>query len=86
MPLHGQNDTGQNAPDKMPRDKMPLNKMPPDKMPPTVECFFFIFFESCFSLLLYALNEAANCLKRRKIELYIIAKFYSKYQTPTYYL
>jgi len=40
MPLHGQNDTGQNAPDKMPRDKMPLNKMPPDKMPPTVECFF----------------------------------------------
>jgi len=47
------------------------DKMPPDKMPPTVE-FVFIFFKCCFSLLLHALNVAANCVNRIKIDLNII--------------
>jgi len=46
--------------------------MPPDKMPQTVE-FVFNFFKCCFSLLLHALNVAANCVKRRKIDLNIIS-------------
>jgi len=71
--MSGQHATGQNATGQNDPDKMSR-----DKMPATVEC--------CFSLLLHALNEAANCLTRRKIELNIIAKFYSKYQTPTHYL
>jgi len=58
----GENATGHNA----------TGKMPQDKMPQTVE-FVFLFFKCCFSLLLHAFNVAANCVKRRKIELNIIS-------------
>ena len=37
-------------------------------MPQTVE-FVFLFFKCCFRLLLHALDVAANCVKRRKIDL-----------------
>jgi len=37
-------------------------------MPQTVE-FVFLFFKCCFILLLHALDVAANCVKRRKIDL-----------------
>jgi len=57
--------------------------MPPDKMPPPTVEFVFLFFKCCFSLLLHALTEAANCVKRIKIDLniiiiiIIISQFYS---------
>jgi len=51
----------------------------PDKMPPTVE-FVFSFLQMLFQFVVASLNEAANCVKRRKIELNIIARFYSKYK------
>jgi len=68
----GQNATGQNAPGQNATRQNAPGQNAPDKITQTVE-FVFLFFKCCFSLLLHALNVAANCGKRRKIELNIIS-------------